>query len=295
MRRKGLVIGVTVIGLLAGYVYSSPYITLFMLQRAMEMKNAKDVEKFIDFPGVRDSLRSQYSEYIKEYVKGDQQDMGLAAITAGVGNALAGTFIDLAIQPSNLQKWLDGNSITPGESTGLDISVKSLDSANSRVSMSYLDPETFEVRFNESGPFKSIVLERRNVISWKIVGISMDLSLLNQISSRGANDGGPTAPDDKYELESDVSYVDEGPGDIGFAVSNNILFKTDLQDRLVKEMGPVEVVTPNIIKVDSIYYCRWEGFADEQVKQLLGSSSRRWWCTPRGIEIHPTGYPPVSG
>lgn len=183
MRRKSLVIGVTVIGLLAGYVYATPYITLFMLQRAMEMKNAKDVEKFIDFPDVRDSLRSQYSEYIKEYVKGDQQDVGLAAFTAGVGNALAGTFIDLAIQPSNLQKWLDGNSIIPDESTGLDISLKRLDPASSRVSMGYLDLETFEVRFKESGPFKSIVFERRNLVFWKIIGLKISAEIFEKSSS----------------------------------------------------------------------------------------------------------------
>jgi hypothetical protein len=283
MRRKSLVIGATVIGLLAGYVYATPYITLFMLQRAMETKNAKDVEKFIDFPGVRDSLRSQYSEYIKEYVKGDQQDMHLAAFSAGVGNALIGTFIDQAIKPSNLQKWLDGDSIIAEKSTDLDVSIRSLNSASSTMSMGYQDPETFEVRFKDSGSFQSITLERRNVVFWKIVGIRLDLSLLNQVSGRGANEDKLIAPDEKFELKSDVSYVDYGPGSTYYVIKDGKLYAMNNDGSWIS-IGKPTNVSANIAKIKEDYLCKWTGFAEVQIQASpdLGSGAP-WRCTRDGI------------
>jgi hypothetical protein len=182
MRKKSWIISGVILALAAGYVYSTPYITLFMLQRAIERKSAKEVVKFIDFPDVRDSLRSQLAEHMKDQFKGDQQNAGFAELSAGIGSALGATFIDLAIQPSNLQDWLNGTDIFKGRSKDMLISLKDFKSSNSNATVGYLDPEIFEVRLPNASPIRSILLERRNVIFWKVNRVGVDLLALGSAS-----------------------------------------------------------------------------------------------------------------
>jgi hypothetical protein len=91
-------------------------------------------------------------------------------------------------------------------------------------------------------------------------------------------------------LSNTYSYVDEGPSDIGYEVRNGILVKVDMQGKAVQRMGTPQYVSPSIVRVGATYYCQWEGFAEQQVKQYNYPRVRRWWCTPRGIEEHPRGW-----
>lgn len=79
-------------------------------------------------------------------------------------------------------------------------------------------------------------------------------------------------------------YVDEGPGDIVFVIRKGELVKTDQGGRVVQRIGKVTSISANIMRVGPTYYCKWQGFAETQARKY---ASKRWWCTPRGIELHP--------
>lgn len=182
MSKRGIISAFVILALAAGYAYASPYIALAMLQRAIEQKSAKDVEKFIDFSDVRDSLRSQLSEYIKDYTRGDQGDTGLGRLSAGIGGALGGTLIDLVVQPSNLQDWLSGSGVFEGQSENISISPERLKASYPGITIGYLGPEVFEVRFSNLQPIQSISMERRNLIFWKVNSMGIDMSGLSDSS-----------------------------------------------------------------------------------------------------------------
>ena len=86
-------------------------------------------------------------------------------------------------------------------------------------------------------------------------------------------------------------YVDEGPSDIVFVIRKGELVKTDQGGRVVQRMEKVTSVSANIMRVGSIYYCKWQGFAETQASKY---ASKRWWCTPRGIELHPEQWPQLN-
>lgn len=86
-------------------------------------------------------------------------------------------------------------------------------------------------------------------------------------------------------------YVDEGPGDAAFELRSGEVVQTDLGGKVVKRLGKAQPVSPDIVKVGSTYYCKWKGFAETQVKKF---GAKRWRCTPRGIEAHPTPWPQVA-
>lgn len=79
-------------------------------------------------------------------------------------------------------------------------------------------------------------------------------------------------------------YVVEGPVDIAFVIRKSDLVKTDKGGRAVQRMGKVTSISANILRLGSTCYCKWQGYAETQVRKY---ANKRWWCTPRGIELHP--------
>ena len=64
---RTLVIGTSII--LFGYLYLTPYVSIFLFKSAIDRKDSKMAEKYIDFPSVRDSLKPQVQYYVKESVR----------------------------------------------------------------------------------------------------------------------------------------------------------------------------------------------------------------------------------
>ena len=87
-------------------------------------------------------------------------------------------------------------------------------------------------------------------------------------------------------LAGNFGYVDYGPGDTFFEIRNGSLYAIGFGGKPYKEIGKPVKVNSNILRVDSTYYCRWEGYAEQQVKKF-NSSGAQWYCTPSGIRAKP--------
>jgi len=80
-----------------------------------------------------------------------------------------------------------------------------------------------------------------------------------------------------------VSYVDYGPGDTFFEIRNGSMYNVGMRGNAIKIDGVPKRITSNIIKVGSVYYCRWEDYAEKQIKKLSATVSQ-WQCTSNGIQ-----------
>jgi len=65
-----------------------------------------------------------------------------------------------------------------------------------------------------------------------------------------------------------VTYVDYGPGDTYFEIKNGSMYQTGIGGGGIKIDGVPKRITSNIIKVGSVYYYRWEDYAEKQVKKF---------------------------
>ena len=266
--------------LLAGvYLYASPYVTLFMLRNAIAARSATDVKRLIDFTDVRDSLRSQLVTHLQDQASKDKQNPGLAQFTAGVGSAIGGSFIDTVVHPNNLKKWLDGEVMLGISEEANIVSLPEVLQRNNSTTMRYQSFDTFSVSFRGNEVLQAVTLERRNVFIWRVVGIDLNLSALNSSINVPSI---PASSNDTQEgagNESDVAYVDSGPGDTFAEIHNGLLYYSNIDGLGTKPIGKPEYLSDNILKADGIYFCRWEGYAEKQVQGY----SVPWECTAKGI------------
>jgi hypothetical protein len=284
---KPVILWMSFLGLLIGYVYATPYITLLMIKRSIDSKSAQEVERFIDFADVRDSLKSQLANHLQDEASKDNESPQFSQLSAGIGTALGGTIIDTLVQPRNLQKWLNGDKISDLEDTQPFPTSTGVFTSESPASFGYTSFETFEVRPSNSQVVSAVVLERRNIFNWKVISVILDKSLFVNTMKNEAPSSQPQnqSISSRYSNESknlEVDYVNDGPGGHFYVLKNGLLYYSDEYGDSSEPEGRPEKISQNILRIDDFYYCRWEGYADLQVAQIGGSGSP-WICTVNGI------------
>ncbi len=287
MDRKKLVSVIAVFGLLAGYVYATPYITLFMLKGAIEAKSAKEVEKFIDFSDVRDSLRSQLTDYVQEQIVNGSESDGLSQLAAGIGNAIGATYIDTLVRPGSLQKWLEGDMQAEDKDAPSIPPASELAEQGAKYSLNYKGFDAFEVKLDDMGIVKSFTLERRNIVSWKIVSVAIDVSGLTAASQEDepavslpeASEG--TVSSQESDL---VDYTGNVPGDdiIHVGRGGNWYYRCMGHPPECPNQNPIYGgkyvrISSDVIKAGSHYYCRRGTVPD--------ATGTNWECTANGYKL----------
>ena len=105
------VVAVLLIGL--GYLLVSPYLFLNNLRSAIQDKDVSALNRYVDFPRVREGLRSQINLMLMEEAKKDTSGFG------ALGIALAGSLIEpllnAYISPEGLASVGTGNEPAQGD------------------------------------------------------------------------------------------------------------------------------------------------------------------------------------
>jgi hypothetical protein len=277
--RKSRYLWIYILILLGGYIYATPYITLFLIKRSIESRSAQNIERFVDFSSVRDSLKSQLTNYLQEEASKDQDSGGFAQLVAGMGTALGGTVIDTLVQPSNVQKWLNGEKAQGIQDMPDLPSPNSLTQPDSNLSLRYTSFDTFEVSIRNSQALSAITLERRNIINWKVVSIVLDKSLF--VTQRVSEAQSSVQNNIRRPVGQgrEVYYVDSGPGSSSFVIRQGMLYYSDENGTSSKPEGKPEFISQNILKLHGVYYCLWEGYAQDQAASIDGP----WACTVNGL------------
>lgn len=266
--------------LLGGYIYGSPYITLFLIKRSIESRSVQNIERFVDFSKVRDSLKSQLTNHLQEEASKDQGSPEFAQFAAGMGTAFGSTLIDSLVQPSNVQKWLNGDKASDLQDIPNLPTPSSLANPDNSVSLGYTSFDTFEVALKNPQGLNAIILERRNIVNWKVVSIILDKSLFVNQKSASMREPTPEQSSHVPSTNVEVDYVHDGPGGHFYVLKNGQLYYSDEHGASTKPEGKPEVISPNILKIKDFYYCRWESYAETQVAQFGGGP---WICTASGL------------
>lgn len=277
MNRKKIGVAIAALGIFAGYLYATPYITLFMLKRAVDAKSAKEVEKFIDFADVRDSLRSQLADYLQEQVAKDPDTAGFEGLAAGIGTALGGTMIDTSVSPGNLRKWLEGQQASETQKIYSIPPITDL-TKTKNTAMEYIGLDVFEIRPGGQELIKSILLERRNLFSWKVRELSVDMVKLAE-SNKASHLSSPKQGENKAGSRALVSYTSgtgDGIIDVNQATNDYYYYCMGLDCPSSDPIngGKVRVVSPDVVEISGSYYC----------KGVLPSQTIAWKCTSTGYQ-----------
>ncbi|MFL9947519.1 DUF2939 domain-containing protein [Paraburkholderia agricolaris] len=107
---RPLIVTLIVIVVIAalGFGYASPYIALNNLKRAADARDAQTVNKYVDFPALRESLKQQVTGLFTRRLDGHGNGNPFAAIGAMIGVALIGPLVDAYATPDGVAALLNG-------------------------------------------------------------------------------------------------------------------------------------------------------------------------------------------
>lgn len=187
-RRKILIGSTVAVALFAILLAVMPYITVWRMTGALEARDSEKLAAFVDFPAVRENLKSSLAAGMVE-----QASKSGKAPDAGIGLAMAamviGPLVDAMITPEGMTKIFAGLPPSTGKKSAAakTSSVSPAQDApgqDSKVdrSMAYESMDHFVVtihgdksRRDREGTEIGLVFRRAGIFSWKLTALRLPL------------------------------------------------------------------------------------------------------------------------
>lgn len=164
----------------AAWMWFTPHLTLRAMKDAAERGDGAALSQHVDFPAVRENLKTQINAMImKEAGNGENPEM--AAAGAMLVNALAGPMIDAMVTPEALTSMMQGKA--PGNAGAItDADGQANSGPQPEISSGYEGFDRFVVNVSDPGgktPVK-FVLSRQNLVAWKLTAIELPLDQMGK-------------------------------------------------------------------------------------------------------------------
>lgn len=159
--RKILLAVIALILISGGWWYASPYWTLHQMQAAAQRGDSQALSAYIDYPAVRENLKSQLGQMMPHDCYSPDQCKGVAALATLIINPL----IDRMVTPEGLQAAFEHRNLVdakPGPK---------LPDAPSEPVIHRNGLGQFTVTHKDSR--KGAFLFKRSGLGWKLVGLNM--------------------------------------------------------------------------------------------------------------------------
>jgi hypothetical protein len=174
--RKWIAIAAAVLLIAGGIYIGSPYYAVRSLRSAALEADTDKLEAGVDFPAVRESLKSQMSAAMMTKMQNDPEmrDNPFAGLGAMMMPAIIDRMVDSFVTPDGIAAMMRGQKPTD-RATG---------QANPDIEnhTQYVNLDRFRVRLrnkktNEDGP--SLLFERRGFATWKLIKLELPADLLD--------------------------------------------------------------------------------------------------------------------
>lgn len=167
---------VAILVLVAGIYIGSPYWAVHSLKTAAIEANTDKLDAAVDFPSVRESLKSQFSAALMTKMTTDPEMKGnpFAGLGAMLVPAMVNRMVDAFVTPEGMAAMIRGQK--PGEAK------KVSENPNIASTTEYVGLDRFRVRLrnvanNQEGP--SLLMERRGFATWKLIKVEMPASMFD--------------------------------------------------------------------------------------------------------------------
>ena len=98
MRRWSIALAILLVVAAGGWLWGSPYLTLLQLKKAADARDLTAISARIDYPAVREDLKTQLRERL-----GDDKGSALDRLGAAVAKRFADPVVDAAITPEGMR------------------------------------------------------------------------------------------------------------------------------------------------------------------------------------------------
>jgi hypothetical protein len=167
-----------------GYLYATPYISLNQLREAVESKDLPAIERHVDFPSVRASLKEQLKAKMTEEISSNSGDdpwvnLGMGALGYAIAEPMINMAVDAYISPAGLKTLLAGSQPQQVNNSGdQDSGLPSRSSDDATVNAGYKSLNLFVVTASDatdsaSGQVVRFNFKRSELVNWKLTSLSL--------------------------------------------------------------------------------------------------------------------------
>ena len=179
--KKLIAVLVLVVLALSAWWFGGPYVTVHGLSRAIEQRDTERLERYVDFPRVRSSLRAQLNDYLVRQAGPDVAASPFGALLYGLGDQLGGAAVDTMVTPTGIGAMLQGhvlwkrgrNELQGGDAFGPTEPARPLKNAEHRFEA--LDRFVVDIDRGPGQPPLKVVLEPQG-LRWKVVDLQLGMS-----------------------------------------------------------------------------------------------------------------------
>ncbi len=161
------------------YVAAGPYLAINGIRTALAEQDTGKLERHVDFPALRVSIRAQVEDAIARRVGSDMQSNIFGAIALSIASNVMGTGVDTMVTPLGIGALLQGRSMwkqsirdtIDGDTYGKPVPADPLKSAVHH----YESPSRFTATIqNEAGQPVVFVFKRKG-LSWKLADVRLPM------------------------------------------------------------------------------------------------------------------------
>ena len=176
MNKKLIGALITIVVVICGYLYASPYLALNNIKKAAEAGDTEKLSTYIDYPSVRESFKSQVKASVMKDMANSNSD-GWEALGEMLAVAMVDKVVDAMVTPEGVTLMLQGKDIRDAIKQDLATEdVKQEQNVKFESSTRYLTINDFELTLKRLDTDKKLkVIMHRNGLSWKVTKLALDL------------------------------------------------------------------------------------------------------------------------
>ena len=171
-----LIAGVVLL-VLIGWFYYTPYMAFDSLKKAAARGDAQAVAEHVDFPSLRESIKSWIKVPMMKRMVKAMKDNPFAGLGLMIANAVVDPMVDAMISPAGLAAMMEGKSPSPQEN---GVAAERQDDSKSgsgkdiEVSKGYAGFDQFEYSAKErGGKFEVTLVFHRYGFRWKLAEVRL--------------------------------------------------------------------------------------------------------------------------
>ena len=176
MRRVSALSLFVVVASTAAAFLAAPYLCFAQMKSAMRDRNPGMLANYVDFPAVRDSLRTQFGERLMAEAGKGGGGGPFAAVGAALGAAVMNPLIDGLVTPDALALMVRGSECRQREGRSSDWPAVADLGCGPMASASYEDMGHFVITFADRGGRArpaAFVMTREGVFTWRVTAIRL--------------------------------------------------------------------------------------------------------------------------
>ncbi len=177
--KKWIALAVVLLLALGGYAAAGPYLAINGIRTALAEQDTGKLERHVDFPALRVSIKAQMEDALARRAGGDVQSNLFGAIALSIASNVMGTGVDTMVTPLGIGALLQGRGIwkksigetVDGDTYGKPVPADPLKAATHKYES--LSRFTATVQDEDGDPI--VFVFKRNGLTWKLADIRLPL------------------------------------------------------------------------------------------------------------------------